>query len=485
MIFKIVIIVTAYCPLHCQLSAQSDTVIPLKKATVMATVETVGINVGVWAFNRFVTQEDFARINFKTMGNNLSRAFVWDNDQFSTNLLGHPYQGGLYFNAARANGMNFWQSAPYTVAGSLMWEFFMENEYPSINDFVSTPVGGMALGEITFRLSNLLIDNRATGWNRFGREALSTLISPMSGLNRIFSGEAWKTGNYRGVVTSDIPVHFYAGTGHRALAEDSEIKNKIDNTVFLDMRLLYGNLFSEENEKPYDAFMVRTSFNFFSEQPVIGNVNIIGQLWGKSYLPDLSDGRKSLHWGVFQHFDYYDSNTVFERQQVNSYRIAEAAALGVGGQYKRISKRNTLFFLSAYLNGILLGGSITDYYRVVNRDYNLGSGFSSKLYAGLMFGNKAGLNVKFEDYRLFTWKGYSADMNLSQLTGYEMSNLNIQGDRGNTKFTILNLSFDYYLKKRYVFSIETSYYSRNSFYDCFPRVKYQTVENKVLFSKVC
>jgi hypothetical protein len=411
------------------------------------------------------------------MRRNLQHGFVWDNDQFSTNLLGHPYHGGLYFNAARVNGMNFWQSAPYTVAGSLMWEYFMETESPSINDFIATPIGGMALGEITFRLSGLLIDNRATGWERFGREFLSMLISPMSGMHRIFSGEAWKTGSYRSDVSGNIPVHFYLRTGHRALAEDSEIKNRIDNAAFLDLQLLYGNLFSEENEKPYDAFLVGASLNFLSQQPVVGNINVVGQLWGKN-IP-LKSEKSTLHWGVFQHFDYYDSNTVVERQQVNSYRIAEAAALGVGGQYRRTSKRNTQFFLSAHLNGILLGGSITDYYRVINRDYNLGSGFSSKLSAGLFLKNRAGLHVKFEDYRLFTWKGYSPDMNLSQLSCHEMLNLNVQGDKGHTKFTILNLNFTYYLKKRYVFSLETSYYSRNSFYDYFPNVKYQIVESKI------
>jgi hypothetical protein len=476
-ISKILVIAFVCCILHYPLYGQIDTVVLSKKATARAVVETVGINAGVWAFNRYMMREDFAKINFKTIGNNFSHGFVWDNDMFSTNLLGHPYHGGLYFNAARSNGMNFWQSAPYTVTGSFMWEFFMENEYPSINDFISTPIGGIALGEITFRLSGLLIDSNTVGWNRFGREFLATLISPMSGLNRILTGEAWKIGNCRSDVYSDIPVYFYAGTGHRALAEDSEIKNKIDNAVFLELQLLYGNLFSEDNEQPYDAFHVNVSFNFFSEQPIIGNVNIIGQLWGESC--SSRNMKSTLHWGIFQHFDYYDSNTIFERQKVNSYRIAEAAALGVGGQYTTKSKRGTYFSMSGYLNGILLGGSITDYYRVVNRDYNLGSGFSSKLNIGLGFKNSMSLRLKFEDYRLFTWKGYSPDMDLSQLAENELLNLNIQGDEGWTKLTVLNMKFDYRLKNHYVFSLETSYYSRYSFYKHFPNVKYQIVENKI------
>jgi hypothetical protein len=299
----------------------------------------------------------------------------------------------------------------------------------------------------------------------------------MRGLNRILTGEAWKTGNYRGDVYSDIPVRFYVETGHRALAEDSEIKNRIDNAVFFDMTLLYGDLFSEDNEKPYDAFHVNVSFNFFSGQPVIGNVNIVGQLWGKSCL---SRNRKStMHWGIFQHFDYYDSNTIFERQKVSSYRIAEAAALGLGGQYTARSKRGTYFSTLGYLNGILLGGSITDYYRVINRDYNLGSGFSSKFNTGLFFKNGMSLSVNFEDYRLFTWKGYSPDMDFSQLTADELLNLNIQGDKGWTKLTVLNMKFNYRLKNHYIFSLETSYYSRYSFYKHFPNVKYQIVENKI------
>jgi hypothetical protein len=231
-ISKIFIITIACCLSHCPLIAQNDTVVSPKRATAKTAVEIVGINVGIWAFDRYVIANDEVyNINLNTMQRNLQHGFVWDNDQFSTNLLGHPYHGGLYFNAARINGMNFWQSIPYTFAGSLMWEYLMENEPPSINDFIATPIGGMALGEMTFRLSGLLIDNRATGWNRVGRELLSALISPMSGLNRVFSGDAWKVRHTGSEFPDDTPVNFYVATGHRVLTEDSEIKSKLDNGV--------------------------------------------------------------------------------------------------------------------------------------------------------------------------------------------------------------------------------------------------------------
>jgi hypothetical protein len=442
-----------------------------------AAAETVGLNVGVWAFDRYIIANDIVyNINFKTMKRNLRHGFVWDNDQFSTNLLGHPYHGGLYFNTARSNGMNFGQSVPYSVAGSLMWEYFMETEPPSINDFISTSIGGTVLGEITFRLSDLLIDNRTTGLNRFGRELLIALVSPMHELNRVISGEAWKIRNTGGEFSDDIPVNFYVATGYRALAEDSEIKNRLDNGMYIDARLNYGNLFSDDNEKPFDAFTLRTSFNFFSKQPVIGNINIVGHLWGKN-IP-LKNRTSTIHWGVFQHFDYYDSNTAVAEQRVNSYRIAETAAAGIGAQFKANVKKTKTFVSSVYLTGILLGGSITDYYRVTNRDYNLGSGFSSKVNAGL-FGRKAGFGIKWEDYWLYTWKGYDPKMDLSQLTADKQRNLNVQGDKGNVRFTIYNLNFHYRFLKHYMLSLETSYYFRNSYYKHFPNVKYQIVESKL------
>ncbi|MDR0725257.1 MAG: DUF3943 domain-containing protein, partial [Prevotellaceae bacterium] len=452
---------------------------PAKKNYWRPTIAIIGLNAGIWAFDRYTIAGGAEyNISINTIRRNLQHGFVWDNDQFSTNLLWHPYHGGLYFNIARSDGLNFWQSIPYAFVGSLMWEYFMENEYPSINDFIATPIGGMALGEITFRLSNLLTDNRATGWERFGREFLSTLISPMRGLNRIISGDAWKTGSTECEFSVDTPVNFCVSAGYRGLAEDSEIKNKIDNTLFLDLQLLYGNLFSEENEKPYDAFLVGGAFNFFSKQPVISNVNVVGQLWGKN-IP-LKSEKSTLHWGVFQHFDYYDSNTVVERQQVNSYRIAEAAALGIGDQYRRTSKRGAQFFLSAYLNGILLGGSITDYYRVTNRDYNLGSGFSSKINAGLLLTRrKTGLNLKVEDYRLFTWKGYDPKTDLTQLSVEEQQRLNAQGDKGNVRFTIYNMSLHYRFNKYCMLSLETSCYLRYSHYKYFPDIKYRIVESKI------
>ena len=147
----------------------SDSTLLQPRRPWKAALETFGLNMLVWSFDRYIVKEDWAYINGHTIKSNFKKGPVWDTDQFTTNLFSHPYHGSLYFNAARSNGMNFWQSAPFAAGGSLMWEFFMENEPPSINDMLATTFGGIELGEITYRLSDLFIDNRSSGAERVAR----------------------------------------------------------------------------------------------------------------------------------------------------------------------------------------------------------------------------------------------------------------------------------------------------------------------------
>ena len=101
------------------------------------------------------------------MKENLRTGFKWDNDGFLMNQFMHPYHGSQYFNAARSNGLSFWESCLYPYGGSLMWELFMENQAPSYNDLINTPVSGILIGEISYRISDLIIDESKTGFMRF------------------------------------------------------------------------------------------------------------------------------------------------------------------------------------------------------------------------------------------------------------------------------------------------------------------------------
>ena len=125
-----------------------------KKSVALAGVEVMSINTLVWAFNRFVTKVDHGYVTLESWKRNLREGFEWDPNHFSTNQLQHPYHGAAYFTAARSRGFSYWESIPFLIFGSLTWEYFGEPHRPSINDFITTSLGGSALGEMTYRFSS-------------------------------------------------------------------------------------------------------------------------------------------------------------------------------------------------------------------------------------------------------------------------------------------------------------------------------------------
>jgi hypothetical protein len=452
-------------------TVRADTVRALRKRPVAAAFETLGINAGVWAFDRFALNADYAQISLGTMKRNLRHSLVWDNDMFLTNLFLHPYQGGMYYNAARTNGMNEGASWLYAVAGSLSWEYLFECELPSLNDFISTPIGGFALGEMSYRLANVLTDSRTTGWERFGREFLGAVVNPVNGLTRIISGEAWKTRPYSGKTIANQPVHFAVTAGYRGLSESREIR--IDNAAYMDLRLLYGNVFFAENEHPYDAFILSTTLNLFSYQPLMSSFNLVGEIWGRNV--PLRNEHLDFHWGVFQHFDYYDSKTIDGQPHTNTYRISEVAAFGLGEQFRYSLSDKTFIVSSAFLNAVLLGGSVTDYYNVEGRDYNLSSGFSSKLNIGFIFNEKASLTAIAENYRLFTM---NRDDGVSDASP---TSENLRGDEGNVMYSVIKLNFNYFFTHNYYLAFSSSAYLRDSRYDAHPNVHTRILDSRLGF----
>lgn len=438
---------------------------PLNDAGVI-----VATNIGVWSFDRYVLQAEYSRINFKTVRNNFKSGFVWDNDMFSTNLLIHPYHGGLYFNAARSNGKNFWQSVPFAAGGSLMWELFMENEAPSINDFMATTLGGAALGEMTFRISDMLIDDRLTGFDRFKREALLTVISPVRELNRIINGDAWKYRNIRGNSLPPTPVVFSISAGHRFIADRLYRRQDYSNMLSYDLGLIYGNEFDKENEKPYDYFAFKLGGNFFSTQPIVSRVNVLGML----FLNEVSLKKQHMHlgYGLFQHFNYYESQSDNNHIQLYPYKISEAASVGPGLLYNVSVKNKMTLSGSAYLSAILLGGSQTDHYRYDERDYNMGSGFSSKMNLAFNFRNKFQILLSTEYYRIYSWVGFDPDV-------FEGGIRNVHGDVGRTSLSLGRLGLSYFIKKDVYIASESSYNYRNSLYKYHPDVIHQVAEHKL------
>src|SRR5574344_14824 len=471
--------------LPCITFAQNDSVIvdtvyaynnPLrqKKHFWKGAAETTGINVAVHCFDRFVMNEDFAKVNFNTIHHNLQTGFVWDNDQFSTNLFAHPYHGNLYYNSARSSGLSFWESAPYALGGSLMWETCGEIEPPAINDLMATTFGGICIGEVTHRISDIILNDSQHGFRRFLREFAATVICPMKGFNRIISGDAWRIRDkyYKYHDAKRFPVDLSISLGDRYLADNGALFRGEQNP-FLNFYMEYADPFDDSEHKAYDFFYIEATFGFSGNQPLINGLHILGRIWSA---PVFTGNNVTAEFGIFQHFNYYDSKPVKNGTSLTPYRISEAASFGPGiifsfpqvGALTRLEQR---LFLSA----ILLGGTKSDYYNVIDRDYNMGSGFSIKTKTHMEFRDFGRFILHLDYYRIFTWKGYEG----KDLANTDPLYLNAQGDKGNAALLIVNPIWEIDFRGALSGVLSGSYYVRNTHYKYYSDVLAKTFELRI------
>ena len=431
------------------------------------------INVGVQLFDRWALNSDFAQTTLNSLKHNFTDGMVWDNDFFVTNMFAHPYHGNLYFNAARTNGLTFWESAPYSLLGSAMWEFLGETEPPAINDIIATTCGGMALGEMTHRLSRTILDDRDMGWSRFWREAAAAIINPMQGIHRIISGDAWrvKNRNYRYHNFHEIPVDVSFTLGWRYLADDGALFRGV-HAPYLNFYLLYGtSVDGERHTKPYDFFDLDATFSIGGGQKMVNNISIVGRLWSTPIVEipaKTKDGQGMVaEFGIYQHFNYYDSNPIEDGSELIPYRISEAAGFGPGfilsmPQTGALSKMEQRIFVS----GILLGGTKSDYFNVIERDYNMGSGFSIKSKTQLDFGRFGRMILNAKYFRLYTWKGYeNKDLNVYASGEKDLHYLNVQGDNSNAALLVINPIFEFHVAKQWSINLSGAYYWRRTHYN--------------------
>lgn len=443
-----------------------------------AAATIIGLNLGVWAFDRYVVKGDFAYISLNTMKANLRKGFVWDNDNMGTNMFLHPYHGNLYFNAARSNGFNYWQSGLFALGGSAMWEFFMENEFPSANDIVATPIGGMALGEMLYRASDIVLDDRAMGRERFGRELAAFLISPMRGLTRVLEGDAWRYRSTSGRQFGIPHVCLAFSLGTRALEFKGDILDKgVGLTAEVDLE--YGDRFSTDFEKPFDFFTLRGGLDFQSSQPVLSQLNVIGRLLNYGWI---DTPKTKLNAGLYQHLDYYDSDTISDLSAVTPYKFATPASIGGGLQFQRKGIKNWDLSASFYGNAVLIGAVLSDHYFLDQRNYNIANGFGIKTRINALYKkNKFSASLGHEYYRMFTWKDYPQDIDWTTANPHTLSS---QGDRSQAFVHISEVRLDYRIAKKLFLTGSFMRFQRDTNYDFYPDVSSTSTATRLMLTYV-
>lgn len=236
----------------------------------IVTAEVLGQNLLVWAWDRYVIQKDYARINPDYWKRNLREGWDWDHNHWAINFYGHPYQGSMYYAAARSAGYGFYRSLLWAGLGSFTWEYFAETEYPAPNDLVSTAIGGSMYGEVLYRLSRLFYNNSEAPWYK---QLAAFILEPAGFLQRKAFGN-------RDHLIGWVPIEFTLalGGGSRFGSDyrfGSHAADELDKEWNDHFSLVKGHL---EYGKPYT--IVKQPFDYFTMDAVweAGNEGAVLQL---------------------------------------------------------------------------------------------------------------------------------------------------------------------------------------------------------------
>ncbi len=204
-----------------------------------AVFQSTMINV-FYGLANLLRGHDTAKVTPEAWWNNMKQGWVWDLNDFPVNQVGHPYQGNNYFTAGRANGLSFYESSAVAAFGSATWEYFGETNSASLNDFINTTLGGIALGEMFHRTAWLVRDTRATGRGRMWREIAATAFDPVGGYNNFTRGDG---GRVYDKPADMVPSGLGAVASLGALwrGQENGSVSGAEGQAFLEVDLLYGD----------------------------------------------------------------------------------------------------------------------------------------------------------------------------------------------------------------------------------------------------
>jgi hypothetical protein len=356
------------------------------------SLRVLSSNVFNWAVAKYVYKFDWPSSGVSDWKNNFKTGPQWDVDRFGINFIGHPHTGSFYFNAGRSNGYSFWRSLPFAIQGSLTWEFLGESDPPSINDLINTPISGMFLGEVFYRISSNILDDRTKGAERVFREIVAGIVNPTRFLNRLTQGKMFRVTTKEVYQKDRMNITIYSGI--------HKVNNKTtnDNLFFtgstnflLHMQLDYGDPFETRHRKPFDFFRFRVELGYGDDKYLLDHVNGYGLLFGKN----IKENR--LLAGGFQHFDYWRNN------------IFEVGSLGFGGGLiARIPvARHSTIYSTVHLAVVPLAGNNTQFGPDTSafRHYNFGGGLQAKLEETFNLNDWATLGLTGFYYWIHTYNG--------------------------------------------------------------------------------
>ena len=269
----------------------------IRKSYSIPAMEIVGFDFLLNQHNRRYISDEY-KSTLSSIRRNLGTRWVVDDDPFSTNQLGHPYQGSIYHGFARSAGLNYWEALGYTFAGSAFWEVAGETTSPSRNDQIMTGIGGTFLGEALFRLSSLMLEH-GNGDPPLWREIGAAALSPSASFNRLVFGN-----RFGGIFPGRDPAYYsriqigFSGTAKNVQGTSRTKLRR--NEALTDFSIDYGL-----PGKP--GYTYTRPFDYFNLQATASSANGFENLMTRGLLVgrDFEKGTSVRGiWGLFGSYDY-------------------------------------------------------------------------------------------------------------------------------------------------------------------------------------
>ena len=348
--------------------------------------EIVAFQVLLNLFDRNVLSDhEYYESDADSIEDNLQSGWVIDDDPFGVNQIGHPYSGSIYHGFARSSGLGFWTSLSYTFVGSALWEVAGEVTKPSLNDQITTGIGGAFLGEGMFRLASWALAD-PEGSPGFARWLCATALSPSTAFNRAVFGDRF----VQPPPATAAPVYGSAGLGVRTHTllhgEGSQLADERTDAL-ANVMFEFGvpGRGGYRHEQPFDHFHFEAAISSESDN-LFDRLVMRGLLVGRDY----GDGDLAGVYGLYGSYDYLSPGV---------FRLASTAvSFGTTAQ-QRLSESSAL--QGTALAGIGFGAAGTVADDVEDRDYHYGAIPQGLLDLRWLIGGAAMLRFCGRDHFVF------------------------------------------------------------------------------------
>lgn len=124
----------------------------------------------------------------------------FDANPFKTNFAAHPLSGTFYYQVARSNGLAAWEASLWAVGSSTAWELIEVREPVSLNDLITTPTAGVAIGAPLGELSDWLAARGHGPWST----AASWVLGLPQRFNDVLDGRRAGGAGGEGVLSAGV-----------------------------------------------------------------------------------------------------------------------------------------------------------------------------------------------------------------------------------------------------------------------------------------